>query len=68
MPRVQSHQFFALSIFALVVGAYLAMAMYFPVAYIWATYEDLYGEWAQTWFFAAACGLAVWTARYPSPG
>lgn len=31
------------------------MAWYYPVAYIWATYEDLYGEWTQTFSFGAAC-------------
>ncbi len=24
-----------------IVGTYLVMAMYYPLAYIWATYEDL---------------------------
>ena len=40
-------------VFAAIVGAYLVMAFKFPMAYIWATYEDLFGEWAQVWFFAA---------------
>lgn len=41
-------------IFAAIVGGYLVMAFRFPMAYIWGTYEDLFGEWAQVWFFAAA--------------
>ena len=39
---------------AAVLAVYGLMALYHPVAYIWATYEDLYGEWAQTYFFVLA--------------
>ena len=38
------------------------MAAYHPLAYIWATYEDLVGEWAQTYFFLAATILSVLVA------
>ena len=38
------------------------MAANYPLAYIWATYEDLVGEWAQTYFFLAAAVLAVLVA------
>ena len=51
------------TIFALIVGGYALMAVQFPLAYIWATYEDLIGEWAQTFFFLAAAVLAVLAAR-----
>jgi tetratricopeptide (TPR) repeat protein len=37
-----------------IVGTYLVMAMYYPLAYIWATYEDLIGEWLQFYLFVAA--------------
>ncbi len=45
----------ALGLVAAVVAFYGAMALWFPAAYIWATYEDLYGEWAQTYLFLIAC-------------
>jgi len=34
-----------------------------PVAYIWATYEDLYGEWLQVWLFVAVFMLSLFNAR-----
>lgn len=37
-----------------ILAAYLVAAIHFPVAYIWMSYEDLYGEWAQTFLFAIA--------------
>ena len=42
------------------------MACYFPLAYIWATYEDLVGEWAQTYSFLAAALLAIMVALRPT--
>lgn len=35
------------------------MAAHYPMAYIWATYEDLVGEWAQWYYFLAAFILSV---------
>ncbi len=58
-----SHHFTAWLIFILIVGGYLLMARYFPFAYIVATYEDLVGEWAQVYFFAATMLLAIIHAR-----
>lgn len=52
--RNSSHSLMAFILFAIVLSAYAAMAIWYPVAYIWATYEDLYGEWAQTFFFVLA--------------
>ncbi|MFQ5635680.1 MAG: hypothetical protein ACE5G3_10180, partial [Gammaproteobacteria bacterium] len=63
MFRLRSHQLTALAIFALIVGVYTTLAVWFPVAYIWGTYEDLVGEWGQTWLFALACGASVLAAR-----
>jgi hypothetical protein len=37
-----------------ITAAYVIMAWRYPIAYIWATYEDLYGEWAQTYLFLLA--------------
>lgn len=56
------HKVVILIVFALVVGAYAFMAANYPVAYIWATYEDLIGEWAQTYFFLAAAIISVFVA------
>jgi tetratricopeptide (TPR) repeat protein len=53
----------ALAIAVLLVAtlaAYAALALWYPLGYIWATYEDLYGEWGQTYLFAvAAVGFAL---------
>jgi tetratricopeptide (TPR) repeat protein len=57
--RDKPHNTVILTIFALIIGAYALMAFKYPVAYIWATYEDLVGEWAQTFAFLAAAILSV---------
>ncbi|MBU4263084.1 MAG: tetratricopeptide repeat protein [Proteobacteria bacterium] len=44
--------FFIMALFAVVVSR-------FPVAFIWATYEDLLGEWSQFYFFAIALFFSV---------
>ncbi|RME37150.1 MAG: tetratricopeptide repeat protein [Planctomycetota bacterium] len=43
----------------LVLGFYAVAALRYPLVYIWATYEDLFGEWMQFWSVALACILAV---------
>jgi len=45
-------------LFLAVLGTYTAFAVWYPVAYIWLTYEDLYGEWAQTYLFLLALLLS----------
>lgn len=57
--RDKPHNTVILAILALIIGAYALMAFRYPIAYIWATYEDLVGEWAQTYSFLAAAVLAV---------
>jgi hypothetical protein len=57
--RDKPHNIVILTIFALITGAYALMAFRYPFAYIWATYEDLVGEWAQTFSFLAAALLSV---------
>ena len=68
MAKGRIHQFVAYSLFTIVVCSYVVMAVKFPLAYIAATYEDLVGEWAQVFFFAAAmifsARLAVATSRF----
>lgn len=44
---------FLLTLIAVIVGGYGFVALYFPNLYVLGTYEDLYGEWAQTYGFAA---------------
>ena len=56
----------AFLLFAAVLATYGLMAIQYPVAYIWATYEDLYGEWAQTYFFLLAALFSGAVARYRS--
>ncbi len=64
--QVLPHRAVAAAVFLLIVAAYAVMAFHFPVAYIWATYEDLVGEWAQTYFFFAAAVLAALAALQKS--
>lgn len=59
MLKNNAHVITALALFVLIVTTYLVFAMAYPVAYIWATYEDLYGEWGQTWLYAAACLFSI---------
>ncbi len=61
------HGVLFVGVVVLIVVAYLAMAMFAPMAYIWATYEDLYGEWTQTFLFAAGALISAWVARRPGP-
>ena len=53
MPKAP-HQYVVVFVFLLVISSYAVMAFNYPIAYIWATYEDLIGEWCQTYFFLAA--------------
>lgn len=68
MIKNQVHVITVSILFICIVTAYLMMALYYPIAYIWATYEDLYGEWAQTYAFGIAflfyCALAFIPSRY----
>ena len=67
MPKAP-HQYVVVIAFLLVVSGYAIMAFNYPIAYIWATYEDLIGEWCQTYFFLAASlisiGVALQKSRY----
>ena len=58
MPKAP-HQYVVVFVFLLVISSYAVMAFNYPIAYIWATYEDLIGEWCQTYFFLAATLLSV---------
>jgi len=49
----QPHALTTHCVFALIVAVYATTAIYFPIAYIWGTYEDLIGEWTQFWLFIA---------------
>ncbi len=62
MMSIQSQKLFAYGLFIAITGAYLLMVMYFPIAYIWAVYEDLVGEWAQWYCFLAALVFSVMVA------
>ena len=46
---------FLINITLLVVLFYTLAAFYYPAVYVIATYEDLYGEWAQTYGFLTTC-------------
>ncbi len=46
--------FTSLIVFAAVIGGYTVAAVNYPMSYIWATYEDLFGEWTQFWLFVVS--------------
>ena len=71
MPQIirrHPHVAFACALYIAVVGFYSAAAAWYPMAYIWATYEDFVGEWIQFWSivvaFAVSVRLAVSRWRY----
>ena len=45
---------FLLIVSLLIVVYYAVAAVYYPNIYVFSTYEDLYGEWTQTYFFCFA--------------
>lgn len=55
----RAQQITAFVVFAIIIAGYAVMAVYYPAAYIWATYEDLYGEWTQTYLFLAGFLIAL---------
>ncbi|MHC4149622.1 MAG: hypothetical protein ACYSR5_09085 [Planctomycetota bacterium] len=65
MPDKQTKIFFSPAGLSYLIAAgillgYLSFALWFPVAYIWATYENLHGEWLQVglWLLTAIVGFA----------
>ena len=58
MAHLPRHQLAAYGLFFLIAAAYLTMALCYPIAYIWATYEDLVGEWVQWYGFLFAFFLS----------
>ncbi|WP_287962626.1 hypothetical protein [Alcanivorax sp.] len=42
---------------------YAVAALFFPVVYVKATYEDLYGEWSQTYFLLASLIASILAVR-----
>ena len=59
------HGYVALGVFAIISLGYFIAAWCFPVAYIWISYEDLYGEWAQTYLFVIALLFSIRLAMVP---
>ncbi|MFQ5489527.1 MAG: tetratricopeptide repeat protein [Phycisphaerae bacterium] len=49
-----SYRTFAWALLAGILGFYFVAAARFPLVYIWATYEDLFGEWVQVWSLVVA--------------
>ncbi len=58
-----SHRLFVWAFLLIVVGGYALLAWHWPVLLMWATFEDLAGEWTQVFFFAATCIMAWLLAR-----
>ena len=59
----RAHCYTAWFLYGLIGAVFLVLATAFPAAYVRMTYEDLYGEWLQTWLFVAVLVLAVPLAR-----
>lgn len=57
-----SHRLFVWAFLLIVVGGYALLAWHWPVLLMWATFEDLAGEWTQVFFFVATCIVAGWVA------
>ncbi len=53
MSKKTPHIIVSSLLFLIIVCSYIIMAVKFPLAYIVATYEDFFGEWAQVFFFVA---------------
>ena len=62
------HALFVYGLFVAISATYLVLALRYPLGYIWATYEDLLGEWAQFYLFFFALLFSVQqalkTSRY----
>ncbi len=59
MLRNRTHIIISSLLFVIITGSYIVMALKFPIAYIKATFEDFYGEWAQVFLFAAVFILSL---------
>ncbi len=46
-------------LFAAIASFYTIAACFFPILFIWATYEDLFGEWVQFWSIMIAMAVSV---------
>jgi tetratricopeptide (TPR) repeat protein len=44
---------FLITITLAITACYAVAAVYYPQLYVFATYEDMYGEWGQAYFFLA---------------
>jgi tetratricopeptide (TPR) repeat protein len=67
MNKPQPHQLTAWLLFLLILGLYATLVFRFPFGYVWATYEDLYGEWVQWYLFVAVLLLSGALALRRSP-
>ncbi|MEE8428426.1 MAG: hypothetical protein V3S33_02860, partial [Gammaproteobacteria bacterium] len=56
---MQSHSLVSLFVLAAVIATGTTMVLYYPVALVWTTYEDLYGEWTQLYLFAVTMAFAT---------
>ncbi len=59
MSKTKLHIIVSTVLFLLIVISYLIMALKFPLAYIVATYEDFFGEWAQVFLFVTLFIISV---------
>ncbi|MCF6289806.1 MAG: hypothetical protein L3J03_02205 [Desulfobacterales bacterium] len=62
MSGLRSHQLTALILYLLIFAGYLVLGTRYPDLYIWATMEDMFGEWLQFYFFSMAMVLSLWVS------
>ncbi len=60
MSGLKFHQLTALALYLLIFVGYLILGTRYPDIYIWATMEDMFGEWLQFYFFVIAMVLSLW--------
>lgn len=63
MMKRKPHRQAAWLVFGLIVCVYAVAALRFPMVYVWATYEDLFGEWIQFWALVVTLVFAVRLSR-----
>ena len=59
MIKNHIHAFLSIGLFIAICCLFLQLAINHPIAYIWATYEDLLGEWAQFYLFLFALIFSI---------
>lgn len=52
--KLEQNSLTAYGLYLMIIAVFAVIICYYPIGYIWATYEDLLGEWTQFYFFLFA--------------